>query len=694
MAVTAEEIDILVKANIKDAMKGLTAVEKKTDSFGKSFTKMAKTLAGPLAAGAIIAAMVKIGKEASQLAAEAEEIDSKFSVVFDSTAKNMNDWADEYAGAVGRSVSDIKKYMGNIGDTLKPLGFPKEAVDDLSKSMVTLAGDLGSFNDIDTADVMRDLQSALVGNVEVLRKYGVVANEAAIKTEAMASGLWDGVGAIDAQEKAQAILNITMKGTTDAQGDLLRTQDSATNTFISLTSATKDWKIELGKTVNEGLTPMAAAATTIIKKLTEYSREAREARDLTRELGEDDEISTENITILTDKYDTLNKQLKQLKVDEIAFFGEMKKAAGERINTLTADIAKIKEKIDNVTRINFLQLEAIDIEKEYGEARKLSAVDAKIAYEKQKSALDDNIEAARTLVQLDLDRLTPIEEALSLNQDEIDQWAALRDAAVKNGQPIIDMRNLINQLVRDRTVLEGEQADILAETAEKEQAILDDEHAAMQQAWTDRIALNEAWDEADNWIEEYRQAEVTKLIDEETQALKDQEEEFKAIGSTISTFTKGPLEALGEALVLGGDAWTELGKAGIISIANVVSALGDQAVIQAAVAYASGNIGVGSAFAAAAVAAYIASGAIKASADTFAEGGDFVTQGPEAIIVGDNPGGRERVTVEPLSSSNIKGPSGEGARIIINLDGQPIADFMTAGLRNGDIQVYEGAVVQ
>jgi len=42
----------------------------------------------------------------------------------------------------------------------------------------------------------------------------------------------------------------------------------------------------------------------------------------------------------------------------------------------------------------------------------------------------------------------------------------------------------------------------------------------------------------------------------------------------------------------------------------------------------------------------------------FATGGDFVTSGPQMIMVGDNPGGRERVQVTPLSSQNINGPQG------------------------------------
>ena len=41
-----------------------------------------------------------------------------------------------------------------------------------------------------------------------------------------------------------------------------------------------------------------------------------------------------------------------------------------------------------------------------------------------------------------------------------------------------------------------------------------------------------------------------------------------------------------------------------------------------------------------------------------ATGADFVTSGPQMVMVGDNPGGKERVQVTPLSSPNIEGPQG------------------------------------
>ena len=55
---------------------------------------------------------------------------------------------------------------------------------------------------------------------------------------------------------------------------------------------------------------------------------------------------------------------------------------------------------------------------------------------------------------------------------------------------------------------------------------------------------------------------------------------------------------------------------------------------------------------------------------SYAQGGDFVTSGPQMIMVGDNPGSRERVQITPLSSPNINGPQGN---IVLNISA-PLVD--------------------
>ena len=65
-------------------------------------------------------------------------------------------------------------------------------------------------------------------------------------------------------------------------------------------------------------------------------------------------------------------------------------------------------------------------------------------------------------------------------------------------------------------------------------------------------------------------------------------------------------------------------------------------------------------------------------AQKFATGGDFVTAGPQMIMVGDNPGGRERVQVTPLSSPNIAGPQG-GTSLTVNVSGNVMSKDYVEG---------------
>ena len=225
-------------------------LENTTQKVG-GFSSMMKQLVG---AGAILAAgkqLLEFGKMSIAAASDVEEMQSKFNVVFAQEAPRVTAALDEFAGAANRSKTELMGYAATLQDTFVPLGFARDASADMSIQLVKLAEDLASFNNLNTADVVRDLQSALVGNTETLRKYGVVAQETQIKQEALALGLWDGTGAIDAQAKANAILSLTLKGTTDAQGDAINTADSYANVSKGLEAAVLDLKVAIG----EGLLP-------------------------------------------------------------------------------------------------------------------------------------------------------------------------------------------------------------------------------------------------------------------------------------------------------------------------------------------------------------------------------------------------------------------------------------------------------
>jgi len=227
----------------------------------------------------IIRALKTITKhviELSDASSRLEEIQQKFNIVFRDSRKETNEWAESFAKDINRNSTDVKKYAAQLQNTFVPLGFMREESTELSKALVKLGFDLSSFNDIPTDRVLTDIQSALLGNVRAVRKYGISANETAIFQEALVNGWVTEKSEIDGVIKARAINNIILRATADAQGDLTRTLDQTANVRREYNSTITRSKEILGDYVNDFLTPLRRALSTQITKWNEALAAKRE----------------------------------------------------------------------------------------------------------------------------------------------------------------------------------------------------------------------------------------------------------------------------------------------------------------------------------------------------------------------------------------------------------------------------------
>jgi len=226
-------------------VRGLRNSLRRMESFAKGIA-VAGVAAGAAAAGGMALAI--------KAASDMQEVMSKFNVVFGSNANAVKAWGDDFAGTVGRSKKQIAEFLASNQDLFVPLGFEPGAAESMSKQITKLAVDLGSFNNKSDTDVMRDLQAALTGSGEVMKKYGVIVSEAAVKQELLNQGL-DPKVATD-QLKVQARLNIIMRGTTAAQGDAVRTSGSFANQMKALKAAVADVAVALGSVLLPIVTPV------------------------------------------------------------------------------------------------------------------------------------------------------------------------------------------------------------------------------------------------------------------------------------------------------------------------------------------------------------------------------------------------------------------------------------------------------
>jgi hypothetical protein len=229
---------------------------------------MKKSIAGinfkaiGVAAGAMAAVTVVAMNKSIKAASDLEETASKFSVVFKGQEKEAKAWASELVDAYKMSTRESLLYLSSVQDLLVPMGMNAEAAGKMSSEVVKLSADLGSFNNLPTEKVMEDIQSALVGNFETMKKYGVVLNATNVQQKALTMGLADTKNELTAAHKAQAAYQLMVEGSSAAIGDMIRTGDSFANQQKQMTATVEDFTAAFGKQ----LLPVATKVLTKINK--------------------------------------------------------------------------------------------------------------------------------------------------------------------------------------------------------------------------------------------------------------------------------------------------------------------------------------------------------------------------------------------------------------------------------------------
>ena len=168
-AIRAGRAFVEIFADNTRLIRGLRTAQRRLRNFGGSVRSMGAQLLG---IGGIAAAPLAAAVNA---ASELEETMNKFNVVFGANAAAVKSWGDDFAGQVGRSKTQIADFLASTQDLFVPLGFDPQQATEMSKSVTGLAIDLASFNEkVSDQQALDDLQAALTGSGEVMKKYGVV----------------------------------------------------------------------------------------------------------------------------------------------------------------------------------------------------------------------------------------------------------------------------------------------------------------------------------------------------------------------------------------------------------------------------------------------------------------------------------------------------------------------------------------
>ena len=268
-------VDLVIKAvktMVTVIKAAVTIVVRAFRAIARAAVKMAKI---------VTVALIGIGVVSAKLAADAEEVDNLFDVSFGNMAKAVRKWSNELSTALGLNSFQVRKFAAVFVAVFKGLGFAGEQATMMSKKLTELAFDISSFFNLPIEEAFLKLQSGITGEIEPLRRLGIIVNEVAVKQDALTRGIITEGQELTELQKVTSRLNIIMKQSKLAQGDLARTIDSTVNVFRTIKNVVTELAITLGEALNPVITRVAILLRDFLKSnRSDFAKWAKEVGEV------------------------------------------------------------------------------------------------------------------------------------------------------------------------------------------------------------------------------------------------------------------------------------------------------------------------------------------------------------------------------------------------------------------------------
>ena len=242
-------LKLSILADTDDLVKGLKKAEGETANAGNRIGDTFKKVgAAAIAAGAVVGAFaIKLGVDAVKAASDLGETLSKTNVLFGESSAAVVQFAESAAATFGQSKQQALDAASTFATFGRSAGLAGKDLVKFSTDFVGLASDLASFNNTTPDQAINAIGSALRGESEPLRQFGVLLDDATLKNAALELGLISTTkNALTPQQKVLAAQKVIYEQTTAAQGDFARTSDGLANTQRILTAEFENIKVTIG----------------------------------------------------------------------------------------------------------------------------------------------------------------------------------------------------------------------------------------------------------------------------------------------------------------------------------------------------------------------------------------------------------------------------------------------------------------
>lgn len=258
MATGTRALTLKLLADVDNFTKNLKGADNQITTFGDRVKKFSKIAAASFAAAGAVA--VKFGIDAVKSASDLSETISKTGEIFGDSAKDVENFASTAAKRLGQTKQQALDAASTFAIFGKSAGLAGKDLVEFSTDFTILASDLASFNNTSPEDAINAIGSALRGEAEPLRKYGVLLDDASLRQAALELGIINTTkNALNPQQKVLAAQALIFKQTSLAQGDFERTSEGLANQQRILAAQIENVKTTIGT----ALLPIVLQMTTL-----------------------------------------------------------------------------------------------------------------------------------------------------------------------------------------------------------------------------------------------------------------------------------------------------------------------------------------------------------------------------------------------------------------------------------------------
>lgn len=279
-----EDMKKLETESRKVSRGGMAELEKSSGNAATKLLSVAKNilkfqlLMGPITGA--IRGFKNTLSDSVKVAAEAEQIYNKLSTVFVGLEDSAKAAAKAISSDLGVATTTAASALSTVGDLLQAQGMGTSQSLATATSWVSQFQDIIAFKDLNMTleEFAQNFMSGAAGNLRNFRTFGSIVKESAVNARLAAQGLDKLTGSQLELAKMTTRANMALEQQKNAMGATEREWDSMLSINRRLTEAWKEYKENLGETINTVLKPMKTWVTDILEATNRTGRILKEIK--------------------------------------------------------------------------------------------------------------------------------------------------------------------------------------------------------------------------------------------------------------------------------------------------------------------------------------------------------------------------------------------------------------------------------